>query len=154
MLRRLDRHERIRFVDIAADGFDAATVGKSLDALLARIHGRLPDGSLVTGVEVFRRLYTAVGFGSLVALSRLPGIAQLLDAGYEWFARRRVRMGGRCDESTCASGAPSARGDTRFGWETDAFSPIPGKPPPCGRLLIGRGLAPPRACRLDKPERL
>lgn len=44
MLRRLDRRQRIRFVDIAAPGFDASAMGASREALMARIHGRLPDG--------------------------------------------------------------------------------------------------------------
>ena len=101
MLRRLDRAGRIRFVDIAAPGFDAGTVGVSQETLMARIHGRLPDGTLIDGVEVFRRLYTAVGFGPAVALTRLPGVAQLLDVAYAAFARRRLRLGGRCDAQTC-----------------------------------------------------
>jgi len=101
MLQRLDRAGRIRFVDIATPGFDAGAVGVSREALMARIHGRLPDGTLIDGVEVFRRLYTAVGFGPAVALTRLPGVAQLLDAAYAGFARRRLRLGGRCDAQTC-----------------------------------------------------
>jgi predicted DCC family thiol-disulfide oxidoreductase YuxK len=109
MLRRLDRQGRIRFVDIAAPGFDATTVGVSQAALMARIHGRLPDGTLVDGVEVFRRLYSAVGFGPAVALTRLPGVSQALDVGYDWFAKRRLRLGGRCDAGTCAPGASATR---------------------------------------------
>jgi predicted DCC family thiol-disulfide oxidoreductase YuxK len=109
MLRRLDRAGRIRFADIAAPGFDAGTVGVSQETLMARIHGRLPDGTLIDGVEVFRRLYTAVGFGPAVALTRLPGVSQLLDAAYAGFARRRVRLGGRCEEGTCAANV-SGRG--------------------------------------------
>jgi predicted DCC family thiol-disulfide oxidoreductase YuxK len=101
MLRRLDRAGRIRFVDIAAPGFDAGMVGVSPEALIARIHGRLPDGTLIDGVEVFRRLYSAVGFRPVVALTRLPGVAQLLDAAYAGFARRRLRLGGRCAAPTC-----------------------------------------------------
>jgi predicted DCC family thiol-disulfide oxidoreductase YuxK len=107
MLRRLDRAGRIRFADIAAPGFDAGAVGVSHPALMARIHGRLPDGTLIDGVEVFRRLYAAVGFGPVVALTRLPGVAQLLDAAYAGFASRRLRLGRRCDAQTCAS-SPSA----------------------------------------------
>ena len=111
MLRRLDRAGRIRFVDISAPGFDANAVGVSHDALMARIHGRLPDGTLIDGVEVFRRLYTAVGFGPVVALTRLPGVTQLLDAAYAGFARRRLRLGGRCDAQACAPShaPPNAR---------------------------------------------
>jgi predicted DCC family thiol-disulfide oxidoreductase YuxK len=101
MLQRLDRRQRIRFVDIAAPGFDAASTGLSWQALMDRIHGRLPDGTLIEGVEVFRRLYGAVGFGPLVALTRLPGIRQLLDLAYSAFARNRLRLTGRCADGAC-----------------------------------------------------
>jgi predicted DCC family thiol-disulfide oxidoreductase YuxK len=103
LLRRLDRGRgRIRFTDIAAADFDAAAVGTTWRALMDRIHGRLPDGSLIEGVEVFRRLYTAVGFGPLVALTRLPGVSHLIDLAYDRFARNRLRLTGRCDGETCA----------------------------------------------------
>jgi hypothetical protein len=69
---------------------------------MARIYGRLPDGSFITGVEVFRELYTAVGFGVLVALSRLPGIRHALDAAYAVFAKNRLRLTGRCADGSCA----------------------------------------------------
>jgi predicted DCC family thiol-disulfide oxidoreductase YuxK len=101
MLRRRDGRQRIRFVDIAADGFDAASVGLTWETLMDRIHGRLPDGTLVEGVEVFRRLYAAVGFGPLVALTRLPGVTQLLDVAYHAFAKNRLRLGGRCVDGVC-----------------------------------------------------
>ena len=101
MLQGRDLRQRIRFVDIAADGFDAASVGLSWETLMDRIHGRLPDGTLVEGVEVFRRLYAAVGFGPLVALSRLPGVSQLLDLAYHAFAKNRLRLTGRCVDGAC-----------------------------------------------------
>jgi predicted DCC family thiol-disulfide oxidoreductase YuxK len=104
-LRRLDRRQRIRFVDIAAAEFDAKNVGVSQQALMERIHGRLPDGTLLEGVEVFRRLYASVGFRWIVSLTRLPGVASSLDAGYSWFARRRLRLAGRCAEGTCVADA-------------------------------------------------
>ncbi len=101
MLQGRDRSQRIRFVDIAADGFDAVSVGLTWETLMDRIHGRLPDGTLVEGVEVFRRLYAAVGFGLLVALSRLPGVSQLLDLAYRAFAKNRLRLTGRCVDGAC-----------------------------------------------------
>ncbi len=110
LLRGLDRRGRIRFSDIAAPGFDAqARAGVDYATLMARIHGRLEDGTLVTGVEVFRRLYGAVGFGPLVALTRLPGVAQLLELAYVWFAKNRLRLTGRCEDGTCAVPAAKAR---------------------------------------------
>ena len=89
------------FTDIAAPGFDAASIGRTQDDLMARIQARTADGSFIDGVEVFRQMYAAVGLSPLVALTRLPGITQLLDAGYEWFAKNRLRLTGRCDEGTC-----------------------------------------------------
>lgn len=96
MLRRLDRHGRIEFTDIAAPGFDAPSIGLDQATLMGKMHARLPSGEIIAGVEVFRRLYTAVGFGPLVAISRAPGIAQALDLGYRWFAKNRLRLTGRC----------------------------------------------------------
>jgi len=107
MLRRRDGQGRIRFTDIAAPGFDASTTGRSWEALMGRIHGRLPDGTLIEGVEVFRRLYAAVGFARLVALSRTPGISQALDVAYGLFAKNRLRLTGRCEADGCR--VPSAR---------------------------------------------
>jgi predicted DCC family thiol-disulfide oxidoreductase YuxK len=103
MLMRLDqrRRRRIRFSDISAQGFDASEVGLSWGQLMDKIHGRLPDGSLIEGVEVFRRLYAAVGFRRLVAATRWPGISHLLDAAYRVFARNRLRFTGRCAQGVC-----------------------------------------------------
>jgi predicted DCC family thiol-disulfide oxidoreductase YuxK len=114
MLRRLDRQGRIRFTDIAAPDFDAASFGTSHDALMARIHARLPDGTLIEGVEVFRRLYAAVGFAPVVGLTRLPGVSQLLDLAYDAFARRRLRLGGRCEDGRCAVATRAAASPSRL----------------------------------------
>jgi predicted DCC family thiol-disulfide oxidoreductase YuxK len=101
LLQRLDRARAIRFVDISADDFDPSSLGVSWQALMERIHGRLPDGTSIEGVEVFRRLYAAVGFRRLVAISRLPGVAQLLDVAYHVFAKNRLRLTGRCQDGAC-----------------------------------------------------
>jgi predicted DCC family thiol-disulfide oxidoreductase YuxK len=100
MLQRLDRRrQRIRFTDIAAADFDPTSLGLDWGSLMRRIHARLPDGSFIQGVEVFRRLYGAVGFGPLVWLSRAPGVSQLLDFGYEHFAANRLKWTGRCTDA-------------------------------------------------------
>jgi predicted DCC family thiol-disulfide oxidoreductase YuxK len=109
-IRRRDRRHRIRFTDIAAPGFDAGATGVAWPTLMDRIHARLPDGRMVEGVEVFRLVYAALGFGPLVALTRLPGVRQLLDLAYRWFARNRLRLTGRCNDKTCKICPESARG--------------------------------------------
>ena len=111
-LGRLDRKRRIAFRDIAAPDFDAGQVGVAWEALMDRIHARLPDGKMIEGVEVFRQLYATLGFRPLVALTRLPVIKQLLDIAYRWFARNRLRLTGRCHDKECRICAAPAGGPT------------------------------------------
>ncbi len=100
-LQRWDSRGRIVFTDIDQPEFQADQLGKTHAELMAQIHGRLPDGTLITGVEVFRRLYAAVGLGPLVAVTRLPGLSHLLNWGYGLFARNRLRLTSRCTNETC-----------------------------------------------------
>ena len=96
MLRRRDPEGlRAGFEDIAAEGFDAARYGRTHGELMARIHGVLPSGELVEGVEVFRRVYAAVGLGWLVAPTGWPLLRPVFDAMYRLFARNRLRITGR-----------------------------------------------------------
>jgi predicted DCC family thiol-disulfide oxidoreductase YuxK len=106
MLRRRDLEGRLRFTDIAAAGFDPGSLGLEQATLMARIHGRSSAGELITGVEVFRRIYAALGFKRLVALSRVPWIASALDRVYALFAAHRLRLTGRCDGRACELPAP------------------------------------------------
>ena len=100
-LHRLDRGRgRISCEDIAAEGFDPATYGVSYETLMRRIHGVLPDGTLIEGVEVFRRLYHAVGLGWLVAFTRWPLLRPLCEAAYRTFARNRLWLTGR-EKAAC-----------------------------------------------------
>lgn len=107
-IRFLERRDRgrgkIQFEDIAAPDFDPAKYDRELSELMARIHAVLPDGSLVEGVEVFRRAYGAIGWGWLWAPTRWPGLRWLADLAYRVFARNRIRWTGReplCDEDRC-----------------------------------------------------
>ena len=102
MLQRMDRKKRIVFTDIADSAFEPSDVGRDIKTLMAEIHGRIPSGELITGVEVFRRLYAAVGLAPLVALTRLPVISHGLELGYRVFARNRLRFTGRCDRDSCS----------------------------------------------------
>lgn len=101
MLRWLDKKNKILFTDIADPKFDATSTGVSWQTLMDKIHGRLPDGTLIEGVEVFRRLYSAVGFGWIVAITRWPGISHVLDWSYKVFAKNRLKWTGRCATESC-----------------------------------------------------
>ncbi len=105
MLERMDAGRgRIGFEDIAAPDFDASVYGLEQRAVHERIHGLLADDSVVEGVEVFRRAYSAVGLGWLVAPTRWPILRAVFDALYRVFARNRLRITGRrleCEGGSC-----------------------------------------------------
>ena len=94
-LRERSRDGRLVFVDIAAPGFDAARYGATLDAMNAEIHGLLPDGSMLRGVEVLRRAYAAAGLGWVLQPTGWAPFAPLAEAAYRLFARHRRRIS-RC----------------------------------------------------------
>jgi len=104
-LQRRDRgRKQIEFVDISRPDFDPAAYGLDAWQVMARIHGVLPDGSVVEGVEVFRRAYAAVGLGWLLAPTRWPGLRRLAELAYQVFARNRLRWTGReipCEDGRC-----------------------------------------------------
>ena len=110
MLRRWDTQRRIRFTDIVGLDFSDGKPERSFEQLMAKMHGRLPDGTWIEGVEVFRRLYAAVGFRRSVAVSRWPGITQFLDLVYVLFARHRLRLTGRCKAGVCRVPASAPAG--------------------------------------------
>ncbi len=106
LLKWLDRKERIQFTNIAAPDFNARDYEKTPTQFMDEIHGRLPSkngqpAQWIIGVEVFRQLYSAVGFGLLVWPTRLPGISHALNFGYQVFAKNRLRLTGRCTKETC-----------------------------------------------------
>jgi len=105
MLRRKDKRSQIVFTDFSSDEFDYDRVGLDYTTLMSQIHGRDKDGNMVTGVEVFRRLYTALGLGWLVAPSRWFPISLFLDAAYRVFAKSRLLLTGRRNHfAACSSG--------------------------------------------------
>jgi predicted DCC family thiol-disulfide oxidoreductase YuxK len=107
LLRRLDDGRgRIDLEDLAAPGFDPGRYGLTREEVEARIHGVLPDGRVVEGVEVFARAYRAVGWRWVDTLARWPGLRWILDRLYVVFARNRLRLTGRAPR-TCTAGVES-----------------------------------------------
>jgi predicted DCC family thiol-disulfide oxidoreductase YuxK len=102
MMEKLNRKGRLVLEDIAAPDFDASRYGRTFEELMGSIHGVLPDGRIVTGMEVFRRAYAAVGLGALVAPTGWPGLKPAFDRLYTVFARNRLRLTGRSE--VCANG--------------------------------------------------
>jgi predicted DCC family thiol-disulfide oxidoreductase YuxK len=105
-MRRLDRRRQLEFCDFSDQEYDAASRGLSTEDLGTVIHARWADGSVITGVDVFRAMWEAVGLGFLARLSRLSLVEPLVLRAYEWFARNRLQLTGRlnpCPEGVCDS---------------------------------------------------
>ncbi|KAJ8553818.1 hypothetical protein K7X08_024496 [Anisodus acutangulus] len=70
---------------------------KGLDykTVMGRIHAILSDGTVVTDVEAFRRLYEAVGLGWVYAITKYEPIATIADSVYGVWAKYRLQITGR-----------------------------------------------------------
>jgi predicted DCC family thiol-disulfide oxidoreductase YuxK len=107
-VRRRDIHRRIMLTDIANSSFDAAEFGKTSNELMAKIHGRFPDGRWTVGPETIRVLYGELGWGWAVQWTGWPVIRHVFDGLYRVFAANRLRLTGRskcsgssaCDRNT------------------------------------------------------
>ncbi len=108
LVQRLNRRGRLEFVDFAQPSYDPDANRLSRDELGHVIHARWRDGSTISGVDVFREVWTAVGFGLFSRLSRLPVINDLLLRGYDWFARNRLRLTGRAATAQAEAGRASS----------------------------------------------
>ena len=80
---------QLKFVDISAAFFDSAPYGVSTLEMNRIIHAQRADGTLVSGVEVLRLAYNAVGLGHWAAPTAWPLVKPLADAAYAVFARNR-----------------------------------------------------------------
>lgn len=102
LLGRRDRKGRLAFVDIASPSFEPGEYGRTQEELMGAIHAVTPEGEMVTGVEVFRRAYAAIGLGWLLAPTRWPLLRPIAYAAYCVFAHIRPRLQRRgCDTGRC-----------------------------------------------------
>ena len=90
-------HEgKIDFVDISSPDYSAAdNAGISYATAMERIHAIERDGTVVTGVAVFRRLSEAVGLGWVYAATKNKAVETAANAVYEVWAKYRTQLTGR-----------------------------------------------------------
>lgn len=91
-LKQRSTDGRLAFVDISAPGFSSPLPGVTLAQMMALIHARKADGSVIRGVEVFRLAYGAVGIGWVAGALGVPVIGALAERVYPWIARHRQRF--------------------------------------------------------------
>jgi predicted DCC family thiol-disulfide oxidoreductase YuxK len=104
-LKKKDSKNLISFIDISSSDFNPSEYNKDQDTFMKQIHARLPDGTLITGMEVFRQAYQRVGHGWILFPTKFPVIKQLADICYALFAKNRMRISkflSRCGMSSCA----------------------------------------------------
>lgn len=91
-LMRENRDGRLGFVNIAAPGFDAATLGVTREALMALLHVRDAAGRWLIGVPAVQAVYAATGHARIAAMLEHPLVAALARPAYAWLARNRYRL--------------------------------------------------------------
>ncbi len=91
----------VAFVDIADESYKSEDNGNiDFRTAMGRIHAVLPDGTVVKNVEVFRRVYDALGMGWIYAITKLPIIGSIADTLYGIWADLRLQLTGRPDLAT------------------------------------------------------
>ena len=96
-LRRRDNNRGlVKFVDIADLEYSPqAHSNISYEAAMGRIHGVLPDGSILVNVEVFRYVYEVLGIGWVYAITKVKLFENLLNGVYGIWANWRLALTGR-----------------------------------------------------------
>ncbi|KAM7272714.1 hypothetical protein ACFE04_027377 [Oxalis oulophora] len=97
MLREMNKvYGTIKFVNISSDDYSPdQNQGLDYKTVMGRIHAILNDGTVVTDVEAFRRLYEHVGLGWVYAITKYEPIAKAADAVYGMWAKYRLQITGR-----------------------------------------------------------
>ncbi|PRY63568.1 putative DCC family thiol-disulfide oxidoreductase YuxK [Vreelandella songnenensis] len=103
-LQKHRHRERIRLVDIQEKGFNAADTGRTFEEMMGQLHLKDSSGYWYVGMDASRALYAVLGYRRLVRLSCLPGLQGVMNAGYRFFARRRIRLGRWWDKRRSGDG--------------------------------------------------
>jgi len=101
-LRRRDRSGNLQVEDIAAQDFDPSRYGLTSEEVSRVLHGIMPDGVVLKGMDAVREAYRAVGLGWIVAPTRFPGLKALSDFLYRSFAKHRIALG-RLLQPSCSA---------------------------------------------------
>ncbi|CAN6250579.1 unnamed protein product [Urochloa humidicola] len=97
MLRERNKsYGAIKFVDISSKDYSPDdNQGLDYETVMGRIHAILSDGTVVTDVEAFRRLYEEVGLGWVYAVTKYEPVATMANAVYGVWAKYRMQITGR-----------------------------------------------------------
>ena len=94
-LRKNDKWNRLVLVDIQQDNFENTYPEFDFSLLDQKIHARMSDGSVVTGVDATLASWEAINKGFWIAPLRWPVIRFLADQAYLLFANNRHSLARR-----------------------------------------------------------
>ena len=102
------------------DESELSRLGRSFDQLMREIHGRIigddGHGDWITGPQVFREIYSRLGWHWAVRFSQWPLVRHAVAVGYQVFAKFRYRsamkrwarnQANSCAEKSCLA-SPSS----------------------------------------------
>ncbi len=93
-MRRLDRAERIDFIDVFATDEAACPLDRS--TLLARFHAQEAGGAVVSGAAAFAAMWRAIPIlRPLGLIARVPPVLAALEFLYRAFLKIRPALTGR-----------------------------------------------------------
>jgi len=86
----------IAFVDISDLNYSPEeNAGIDFATAMGTIHAILPDETVITNLEVFRRVYSILGMGWIYSFTRLPILGAIADSLYKIWAQWRLKLTGR-----------------------------------------------------------
>ena len=93
-IKRLDKQGSLEMQDINASDFEQRF--PHIDPIKADriLHGELPDGRIILGLDVTCMAWALVGKGHWFAFMRWPLVKPIADRAYLFFARHRHRVSG------------------------------------------------------------
>ncbi len=103
MVMKMDRFERLSFVDFRHEDLPAQAKELKPKVLEKRMHVVTNEGKVTAGFAAVASIFQRVPATFAVApLMTLPGVFQLGSSIYDWVADRRHSLSGPCTDATCA----------------------------------------------------
>lgn len=94
-LAKKDKAGKIKFTDIEDPSYnpsDPANANIEYATGMKSMHAVLANGEIITGVAVFRELYSAIGLGWLYGFTKYPYIKPIIDKLYDSWAVYRTDL--------------------------------------------------------------
>ena len=95
-LEKRNKDGLVKFTDIAASNYAPQDNGNvDYEKGMKKIHAVLDTGEVISGVAVFRQVYSAVGLGWVWQFTKIPGVAWIAEHVYDVWAAWRMKITGR-----------------------------------------------------------